>query len=201
MDRLLRWNRIAARSGLWLGGAVMTAAALLIGFDILLRVGFNRAIDGADELSRFALATATTWSLAGALLERAHIRVDTAYVRFPRPAQIMADMVGLLAFLGCFGLVFAFGLELVIQSAHAGARSASALQIPMIYPQTLWLCGLALLLVCGLVLLLACARLLIARRFAEVHDLIGIKSAEEEVAEELSHTPAATAPDRQETAS
>jgi TRAP-type C4-dicarboxylate transport system permease small subunit len=187
MEKVLTWNRAVARSGLWLGGAVMLAAALLIGVDILLRVGFNRAIDGADEISRFALATATSWSLAGALLERAHIRVDTAYMRFPTPLKIVADIAGLVAFLGCFALVLVFGIELLVQYWHAGSRSSSSIQVPMIYPQGVWVAGLVMLLGCGSVLLGCSVRLLLTRRFDALQSLIGIKSAEAEVAEEIEH--------------
>ncbi|WP_424980123.1 TRAP transporter small permease subunit [Leisingera sp. S232] len=168
----------------------MLAAALLIGSDILLRVVFNKAIDGADELARFALAIATTWSLGGALLDRTHIRVDTAYVRFPARMQLTVDIAALIAFLAVFAVVTLFGFELVIQSLQTSSRSTSALQIPMVYPQAIWLGGLIMLLFSGLVLLACCLALIAKGDCKAASALAGIKSAEEEVQEEveLQHT-------------
>src|SRR2546423_14884761 len=74
--RLSQW-------GLWFGGALVLLAAILIGIDVVLRKLFDTSIGGADELAGYALAIGAAWSLAAALLERAHIRVDSLYVLFP----------------------------------------------------------------------------------------------------------------------
>lgn len=188
---LLSMVRMIARGGLWFGGGVITAAALLIGLDITLRVGAGMAIDGTDELARFALAISTTWALAGALLDRAHIRVDTAYAQFPGAARLVMDLVGLVAFFIMFGLIFYYGLELISQSWASGTRSTSALQIPMVIPQIVWLVGIGVFLVTDLVLLAAALYLILTRRSQAAAALIGMKTADEEVREELHAADAA----------
>ena len=185
LPRLLGATRTVARLGLWLGGCVITLAALLICIDILMRVFLGHAIDGTDELARFALAISTTWALAGALLDRAHIRVDTAYARFPGVVRLALDLAGLLAFFFVFGLIFLYGVEIVAQSWVSESRSTSALQILMVIPQTLWLAGIALLLVANAVLFAAALRLIATGHFHAASTMIGMKSAEEEVQEEL----------------
>lgn len=185
MLRLLAATRMIAKGGLWLGGCVITAAALLIGVDISLRVSMGMAIDGTDELARFALAISTTWALAGALLDRAHIRVDTAYAQFPGAARLAMDLLGLVAFFIMFGLIFYYGLELVQQSWISETRSTSALQIPMIVPQIFWLVGIGIFLVTNVVLFAVALRLIFTGRAQTAAKLIGMKSAEEEVQEEL----------------
>ncbi|MCB4321468.1 TRAP transporter small permease [Alcaligenes sp. 13f] len=185
MLRLLSMVRMIARGGLWFGGGVITAAALLIGLDIMLRAGAGMAIDGTDELARFALAISTTWALAGALLDRAHIRVDTAYAQFPGAARLVMDLMGLVAFFIMFGLIFYYGLELISQSWVSAARSTSALQIPMVIPQVVWLAGIGVFLMTDLVLLAVALYLIATRRAQAAAVLTGMKSADEEVREEL----------------
>lgn len=185
MLRLLDLTRAVARSGLWLGGCVIAATALLVSCDILLRALFNHAIDGTDELARFALAVSTTWALAGALLDRAHIRVDTAYGYFPGAVRLLLDLTALSAFFLVFALIFYYGLEMVAQSWFSEARSTSALQVPMVIPQTIWLVGLAMFLATDIVLMIAALGLIASGRSAEAAPLISMKSADEEVHEEL----------------
>src|SRR5439155_26481648 len=83
------------RVGLWFGGALVLAAALLIGVDVTLRKFFNASIGGADELAGYALALGTAWSLAATLLDRAHIRIDSLYVLFPRWLRLALDFIGI----------------------------------------------------------------------------------------------------------
>ena len=76
MTVLLAGVRRLSQWGLWFGGALVLLAAILIGVDVVLRVVFNRSIGGADELSGYALAIGTVWSLGAALLDRALIRFE-----------------------------------------------------------------------------------------------------------------------------
>jgi TRAP-type C4-dicarboxylate transport system permease small subunit len=174
-----------ARAGLWLGGALILIAAILIGVDIVLRKLFVTSIGGADELAGYALAIGTVWSLGAALLDRAHIRIDSLYVLFPAPVRIPLDLVGIVLFVGFFALVGWHGIGVLEQSWTSGSRSQSALETPLILPQALWLAGLAVFVAIGAVLLLAAIERLVAGDRAAVGRLIGTRSAEEEVEEEM----------------
>ena len=83
-----------AQWGLWFGGALVLLAALLIGIDVLMRKFLNRSIGGADELAGYALAIGTAWGLAAALLDRAHIRIDSLYVLLPQKLRLALDLAG-----------------------------------------------------------------------------------------------------------
>ncbi|MBK5204753.1 MAG: TRAP transporter small permease [Polaromonas sp.] len=182
---LLEATRAVARWGLWVGGSLMVIVAIMIGLDITLRVSFNESIDGTVEITQFALAISSTWALAGALLDRAHIRVDTAYARFPGAIRVVLDLLGLIAFFIVFALIFYFGLNLVMESWLNASRSESALQIPMVIPQVLWLIGIAFFLMSDLVLFVIAVRLILLGHTNTARDLIGMKTAEEEVQDEL----------------
>jgi TRAP-type C4-dicarboxylate transport system permease small subunit len=173
------------RFGLWLGGGLVLLAALLIGVDVTARKFFNASIGGADELAGYALALGTAWSLGAALLDRAHIRIDSLYVLFPRWLRLALDFAGLALLIAFFALIARHGWSVVQQSWVSGSRSQSALQTPTVIPQSLWLLGLAFFFIVGLVLL-AHALILIWRGYAAAAErAISTRSAAEEVEEEI----------------
>ncbi len=179
-----------ARGGLWFGGTLILLAAILIGVDVVLRRLFLVSIGGADELAGYALAIGTSWGLAAALLDRAHIRIDSLYVLFPAPARLLLDVIGLGLFVGFFALVGWHGIGVVQQSWASGSRSQSALEIPVVVPQLLWIIGLGLLTLVGGMLLLAALAQLLAGDRAAVARMIGTRSSQEEVEIEMHEAKA-----------
>ncbi len=177
--------RRVSRFGLWFGGALVLAAAVLIGIDVTLRKLFNASIGGADELAGYALALGTAWSLGAALLDRAHIRIDSLYVLFPRWLRLALDVAGIALLLAFFGLIARHGWSVVQQSWVSSSRSQSALTTPTVIPQSIWLAGLAVFLLIGAALL-AHALLQIARGNAPAAaEAISTRSAMQEVAAEM----------------
>jgi TRAP-type C4-dicarboxylate transport system permease small subunit len=173
------------RYGLWFGGALVLAAALLIGVDVTLRKVFNASIGGADELAGYALAIGTAWSLGAALVERAHIRIDSLYVLLPRWLRLGLDFFGIALLIAFFGLIARHGWSVVQQSWVSGSRSQSALQTPTVLPQSIWLIGLALFFLIGLALLARAAILVARGDAAAAARAISTRSAAEEVQEEM----------------
>ena len=163
----------------------MLAAALLIGVDVTLRKFFQASIGGADELAGYALAIGTAWSLGAALVERAHIRIDSLYVLFPRRLRLALDFLGIALFIAFFGLIARHGWSVVQQSWTSGSRSQSALQTPTVLPQSIWLLGLAILFLVGLVLLCQAVTRIARGDAASAEKLISTRSAVEEVQEEI----------------
>jgi TRAP-type C4-dicarboxylate transport system permease small subunit len=161
------------------------ASALLIGVDVTLRKLFNASIGGADELAGYALALGTAWSLGAALVDRAHIRIDSLYVLLPRPARLALDFAGLALLVAFFGLIAWHGWSVVQQSWASGSRSQSALQTPTVIPQAIWLAGLAFFFLVGIVLLAYAALLVSRNRHAAAAEAISTRSVHEEVKEEM----------------
>jgi TRAP-type C4-dicarboxylate transport system permease small subunit len=177
--------RRVAHWGLWFGGALVLLAALLIGVDVLLRKFLTRSIGGADELAGYALAIGSAWGLAAALVDRAHIRIDSLYILLPSWLRIGLDLAGLVLFIAFFALVAWHGSGVVMQSWTSGSRSQSDLQTPTVIPQIIWIAGLVLFVIVGLVLILEALARLRTGDQAGVARLIGTRSAEEEVEEEI----------------
>jgi TRAP-type C4-dicarboxylate transport system permease small subunit len=185
MDRTMAGVRRFAQWGLWFGGALILLAAVLIGIDVLMRKFLARSIGGADELAGYALAIGTAWGLAAALIDRAHIRIDSLYVLFPQKLRLALDVAAVALLIGFFGLMTWHGLGVVSQSWTSGSRSQSALETPTVIPQFLWIVGLAAFVIVG-VLLLASAFVMASRGdLRGVARAISTRSAEEEVEDEI----------------
>ena len=185
MPRLVALVHRFSRWSLWFGGALILLAALLIGVDIVLRRFFSASIGGADELAGYALAIGAAWSLAAALIDRAHIRIDTFYGLLPQRLRLALDFLGLALFIGFFALVARHGWSMVLQSWTSGSRSQSALQIPTVIPQAIWFAGLALFVVIGVLLFVHALGLVLRGRSGEATRSISTRSAQEDLEEEV----------------
>ena len=174
-----------AQWGLWFGGALVMLAALLIGVDVLMRKFLARSIGGADELAGYSLAIGTAWGLGAALLDRAHIRIDSLYVLFPQKLRLALDAVALLLLVTFFGLTAWQGWGVLEQSWTSGSRSQSALETPTVIPQTVWMAGLVVFVIVGVLLLIEALGLIAAGNLAGAARLISTRSAEEEVEDEI----------------
>lgn len=195
MPPSLRFAGAASVAGVWFGGALIILSAFLIGFDVAIRKLFNTSIGGADELAGYALAVGTTWALGYTLLHRAHIRIDSLSIHFPKPLRALVDVVGLAAFVAVFGLVAWHGWGMVADSATMGSRSLSPISTPLIYPQALWFAGLVLFLAIATLLLVHALVSLLRGDFAGVQAIAGSRSVKEEIAEELPAAPDAASAD------
>jgi TRAP-type C4-dicarboxylate transport system permease small subunit len=174
-----------AQWGLWFGGALVLLAAVLIGIDVLMRKFLARSIGGADELAGYSLAIGTAWGLGAALLDRAHIRIDSLYVLFPQKLRLALDLAALALLVGFFALTLWHGLGVVAQSWTSGSRSQSALETPTVIPQVLWITGLGAFVAIGVLLLVEAVRIVAAGDLRGAAKLISTRSAEEEVEDEI----------------
>src|SRR5436309_11222182 len=185
MDQTMTGVRRFAQWGLWFGGALVLLAAVLIGIDVLMRKFLDRSIGGADELAGYSLAIGTAWGLGAALLDRAHIRIDSLYVLFPQKLRLALDVAALMLLVGFFALVAWHGLGVVAQSWTSGSRSQSALETPTVIPQALWIVGLLGFVVVGVLLSLYALGMIMRGDYAGAGRTIGTRSAEEEVEDEI----------------
>jgi TRAP-type C4-dicarboxylate transport system permease small subunit len=185
LDPLLRLAYRLARVGVWFGGVLLIAAALLIGVEVVIRKLFSLSIGGADELSGYALAISTSWALAFALLERAHIRIDSLYVRLPVRLCAALDIVGLALLTGFFALITWYGMGVFRTSYTLDAQSLSPLGTPLMVPQLIWVLGLVMFLGTAVLLLIRAVVALLTGDLATVRRLVGSRTLREEVAAEL----------------
>jgi len=133
----------ASRVLAWVAGALVLAAALLIGADVLLRNAFRIAPFHSFELSRYAFGASVALGLAFAVTERANIRIDILHRLLPRRAHAWLDVLGLVA-LAPVALAFAwYAWDVTRESLRLGAVSNTPLAIPVAWPQGLFAAGLS----------------------------------------------------------
>lgn len=185
MERLDHLSRRVSTAGLWFGGALVLLAAVVIGIDVLMRKFLATSIGGADELAGYALAIGTVWGLGAALLDRAHIRIDSLYVNFPILPRVALDLVSVALFVGFFAMIAWHGWGVVEQSWIAGSRSQSALETPTVIPQAIWFVGLIVFIVSGALLFLRTLTTALRGDLEGAVRLAGTRSAEEEVEDEI----------------
>ena len=91
-SRLERISQLAV----WVGGAALLAAALMVTVDVLARKIFSVTMSGSDEYSGYVFSATTTWAYSYCLLHRSNVRIDALYNYLPRKVTAILDVVGLL---------------------------------------------------------------------------------------------------------
>lgn len=149
-------------------------------------------MSGSDEVSGYLFAIATALSLPYALLHRANVRIDAAYVFLPPKVRYGLDLFG-LALLSIFAFFVTWRAALSVQVTWTnGSRAITPLQTPLILPQSAWLFGWLLLCLCLALVFVAMIAAGLRRDFERASQIAGIPSVEEEIQEEtagvLPHT-------------
>ena len=83
----LAWRAVAAvaRVAIWIGGALLFAAAAIVSAEVVLRKGLGTlfgstfVFSGSDEISSYLFAVGTSLSMAHVLVTRGHVRIDALY--------------------------------------------------------------------------------------------------------------------------
>lgn len=184
MQRLISGAHAFSRYLAWFGGALLLACAFLVTFDVLTRKFFNYSIGGADELTGYAFCASTALAFSFALFERAHIRIDFVYRLMPQTLRSIADVLGLVLLIAFAALVVSTIYPLISDTIKYSSRSITPLRTPLIYPQAIWFFGWIFFVFSGLLLLVAALARLARGDWRASSHLIGIKSLQEQVADE-----------------
>lgn len=173
-----------SRVMVWIGGILILGAAGLVTVEVILRKVLNTSIGGADELSGYAFAVATSFGFAFALFERAHIRVDALLVVLPRALRLALSFFGLALLVGFAAVVAWQAWGLVQDTLTFGSRAITPLRTPLALPQIPWLIGWVFFILCG-VALFAAALLAAVRGDAQgAEKMIGAKTLDEQIEDE-----------------
>lgn len=182
----MRHTHRLTRYGAWFGGGLLILSAVIVGVEVFIRKVFSISIGGADELSGFALAIGTAWALGFALLDRAHIRIDSVYTWMPLSVRSVMDVLGLIVFAIFFGLMTVRAWNTFLESVSLDAHAVSPLGSSLVYPQFLWVIGLSFLMIVTALLLVQVLVRFVRRDFTGVQAAAGSKSVNEELEEELT---------------
>jgi len=171
--------------GVWASGALLIAAAVIIGVDVILRKLFGASLGAADEIAGYTLAILSAWAFSLTLLKRGHIRVDAAYNHLPARICTVLDLLALAAIALFIGVVTWYGAKVLSTSIALNARANTPLATPLWIPQLFWFAGLCTFMLTAFVLALAAIRALWQGDRRTASSLIGVHGAEEEVEAEM----------------
>ncbi len=131
-----------SRRAVWVGGAALLAAAVMVTLDVLSRKFLNVTMSGADEISGYVFAAGTTWAYSYCLLHRANIRIDALYNFMPRWLCAFLDAIAVTLLLIYNGVLAYRGWGAFSQSWERDSVSITTLATPQWIPQLFWASGL-----------------------------------------------------------
>ncbi|MFP5404825.1 MAG: TRAP transporter small permease subunit [Gammaproteobacteria bacterium] len=184
VNRLLRAANGLSRLAVWVAGSLTLLSALYITVDVITRKFFSFGLGGSDELSGYAFAISISWALSFATLQRANIRIDALYQVLPVRVCAFLDWLSLVC-LGVFIVYLTrYAGEVAMLSWQQNSTANTILATPLWIPQYLWVAGLAWLCVVLALMFLRSSIALVTGDLATVRALCGIRSTQEEAAEE-----------------
>lgn len=166
-------------------GFIFVGLSLVVTVETILRKTLNMSIQGADELGGYALAVGATISFAVAMTGRNHIRVDVIHDRLPRMLQALLNWIAVIV-MACFAVLLAvLAYYVIVDTMTFRSVSQTPWAIPLIYPQSAWLVGLALFAIVCVSLALRASWLAVTGNFDALVNDFQPRSAKEELDEEL----------------
>lgn len=187
------WRAIAAvaQLGIWIGGTMLFAAAMIVTAEVLLRKGAGALIgtsflfSGSDEISGYLFAMGTSLSLAHVLVNRGHVRIDVLYIQFGPRARAFMDIIALVVMAIFVVALLERAIDVATTSYVEQIRSNTQLRIPLAWPQIPWAFGIALFFLAILVAIIRSLAAVVKGDWLAVNRLAGVATTEEEIEAEL----------------
>ena len=179
-SRLERISQLAV----WVGGAALLAAALMVTVDVLSRKIFNITMSGSDEYSGYVFSATTTWAYSYCLLHRSNVRIDALYNYLPRKITAILDVVGLLLLFYFMSIMTYYAMVSFVDSWVNNSVSITTLGTPQWIPQLFWVAGLILFFVTLIFVVVYSIIALLQRNWDLVARIAGVPSIAETMQEE-----------------
>ena len=179
-SRLERISQFAV----WVGGAALLAAALMVTVDVLARKIFSVTMSGSDEYSGYVFSATTTWAYSYCLLHRSNVRIDALYNYLPRKITAILDVVGLLLLFYFMSIMTYYAMVSFVDSWVNNSVSITTLGTPQWIPQLFWVAGLVLFFVTLIFVVFYSIVALLQRNWDLVARVAGVPSIAETMQEE-----------------
>ena len=191
--REVAWRAVAtiAQLGIWIGGALLFAAALIVTAEVLLRKGAGALLgtsflfSGSDEISGYLFAVGTSLSLAYVMVTKGHVRIDVLYTQFSAPTRAIMDVIALVVMAIFVTALLERAIDVASTSYIEQIRSNTQLRIPLAWSQIPWAFGIALFYFAILVALIRSVVAIAKGDWATVNGIAGVATTEEEIEAEL----------------
>ncbi len=189
----LAWTAVAvvAHVAIWLGAAMLFAAAGIVTAEVVLRkglgalFGWNFVFSGSDEISAYLFAVGTSWSMAHVLVMRGHVRIDALYGCFGPRVRALLDFFAMLVLLVFVGALLERSWDVASTSITDEIRSNTPLRLRLAWAQVPWFGGIALFALALVLTVLRTAWALMRGDFATASATAGAVTQDEEIETEL----------------
>ena len=173
-----------SRFAVWVGGAALLLAAIMVTLDVLARKFLGVTMSGSDEISGYVFAGGTTWAYSYCAIHRSNIRIDALYNFLPNQTRAILDVVGLTLLFIYMALLTYHGWDVFQTSWERNSAAISTLATPLWIPQIFWITGLFMFLITLAFLILYSGVALITGQIDTVQAVAGTLSVQEEIEEE-----------------
>ena len=180
-----RLERIS-QYAVWVGGAALLAAAVMVTIDVFARKFFSITMSGSDEYSGYVFSATTTMAYSYCLLHRSNVRIDALYNLLPRKVTAFLDVIGLSLLLYYMSIMSYYAVISFLDSWVNNSVSITTLGTPQWIPQLFWLFGLALFFITLIFVFIYSLTALLQRNWDLVAKIAGVPSISE-VMEEETH--------------
>lgn len=168
INRLRKLNQgIAMIVGLGLLGM-----AAFVVTDIALRQ-VHASFGGSEELAGYAMALASSWGMAYALLELGHIRIDLVRSRTQGTLRALFDIFSMIIMSAVVVTIAMKCWPVVERAIENGSRANTPLATPLAWVQVPWFAGWVWFAVMSCLVTLAAISLFVKGRGAETEPFIG----------------------------
>ncbi len=174
LHHLRRINRVIA---MIIGAALLLCAGYVVADIVLRRAGMP--LRGGEDIAGYAMAIATSWGMAYALLELGHVRIDILRSRLAGRLRATLDLIALLALAGTVSMIALRAWPVLERSILMGSRSNSALQTPLAWVQAPWFTGWVWFALVAWITFLCALSLVLIRDEKAVEAAIGMQNEAE----------------------
>lgn len=141
-----RTVRRLSRIGAYIASIVTLVMSALIFVEVICRSFFGFSTLVADEFGGYFLCASTFFAGPILMADDGFLRVDIVYLHFKGTFKKICDFIIWFTALIFCGYLFYFCLHVVQSSLTFHTVSAYVSKTPMVYPQSIMLIGLALLI-------------------------------------------------------
>ena len=168
-----------------MAGLCDLAITALICFDIVARRLLGFSSGATTELSGYLMAAGMSWGMAGALYERAHVRIDVLIQKFPLRWRTWLHFFSLCCLLVAVAFFVWGAYSIAMDSWTFGATDLSSMRVPLIIPQGVWALGFVLFLI--VTVAITCRSLVLwwGHQPEKMDHMLNARNYEEEAAETL----------------
>ena len=168
IETLRRLNKGVA---LCVGAGLLICAAFVL-IDIIMR-RFGTSLGGTEEIAGYAMALATSWGMAYALLEMGHVRIDILRSRADSFKRALFDVFSMIVMTGVIITIAFKAWPVLARSIKNGSTANTPLETPLVWVQLPWFAGWVWFALMSTIVTLCALSLLLKRRHQDTEKFIG----------------------------